>query len=583
MTDERTKRRTAFRVAALLVAMLCVVIAAACWLRTAHTGDGGTEPTSTQPVAPPTGLTDGRLFHGWPRPDFVLMLTAQQHGYLLPCGCSSPQFGGLERRYNFVELLKAQGWPVVALDLGDVPQMQGPAKLSNVQGLIKYRYAMEAMKRIGYTATSFGEYEATQPLSAAIDEYALNSAEPAVLAANLLKKDALFPDKERKAPGWGDSYVGSWQVTAATPRIKVGTLGVIGTHDAPGIANLIKTQKLPEGTVLPPSVGAQISAADRKTQFAPAGEAIAAGLKAMAAAGPDFRVLLYQGPLELAKLIPLADPQFNVILCLSVEDEPPGRPEVVGDTLVVRVGHKGKNVGVVGVFATGNAAKPFTMRYQLVPIGPEFATPEAKEKGHPILALMEAYTRELKRDDYLAKYGKMPHELLTKLKDIPALAGQKAGYVGSEACMKCHQHAYKIWHGSDHAHAYKTLVDARKPSLREYDAECIVCHTVGFRYNDGFANATATPKLKDVGCESCHGPGQVHKEHPLDKSLYALINPWKAPKGEAPAQKEKRQLRIETMCRDCHDAENDVNWKSFLTKWEKVAHPTPPDERQADE
>src|SRR4051794_33551040 len=80
-------------------------------------------------------------FQGWDRPDLVLVLTAQQHGYILPCGCSRPQVGGLERRYNFVRSLKGRGWPVVAVDLGDIAQRHGPQMLPNVQGLIKYKYS----------------------------------------------------------------------------------------------------------------------------------------------------------------------------------------------------------------------------------------------------------------------------------------------------------------------------------------------------------------------------------------------------------------------------------------------------------
>ena len=61
-----------------------------------------------------------------------------------------------------------------------------------------------------------------------------------------------------------------------------------------------------------------------------------------------------------------------------------------------------------------------------------------------------------------------------------------------------------------HAHAYKTLVDAKKPGNRQYDPECIVCHTVGFGHETGFRTAEKTPKLKDLGCEACHGPSTPH-------------------------------------------------------------------------
>src|ERR671932_217760 len=53
------------------------------------------------------------LFPGWGKPDLALVLSGQQHGYLQPCGCSDPQYGGFTRRYNLVQGLKERGWPVV--------------------------------------------------------------------------------------------------------------------------------------------------------------------------------------------------------------------------------------------------------------------------------------------------------------------------------------------------------------------------------------------------------------------------------------------------------------------------------------
>ena len=92
-----------------------------------------------------------RLFREWGKPDLVLVLSAQQHGYLLPCGCSRPQIGGLERRYNFLQTLKARGWPVVPVDVGDVAQRSGP------QALLQYKTAMEARQQLGYLAVGLGK------------------------------------------------------------------------------------------------------------------------------------------------------------------------------------------------------------------------------------------------------------------------------------------------------------------------------------------------------------------------------------------------------------------------------------------
>src|SRR5205807_9222992 len=143
--------------------------------------------------APPAGKFPGRVLRGWTKPDLVLVLTGQLHGYLLPCGCSDPQVGGLERRYNFLQTIKDNGWPCAAIDLGDVPQRTGPAGLPNQQGLLKYVYSMRALKTMGYSAVGFGEYEVNLGLTNVLASFALNEAPPHVVATNLIDADRNYP------------------------------------------------------------------------------------------------------------------------------------------------------------------------------------------------------------------------------------------------------------------------------------------------------------------------------------------------------------------------------------------------------
>ena len=87
-------------------------------------------------------------------------------------------------------------------------------------------------------------------------------------------------------------------------------------------------------------------------------------------------------------------------------------------------------------------------------------------------------------------------------------------FVGSEACEKCHKGSYKTWQKTAHAAAYATLANLDPP--RNFDPECISCHVVGwhptkfFPYQSGYQSAEATPHLENVGCEDCHGPGELH-------------------------------------------------------------------------
>ena len=504
----------------------------------------------------------GRVFAKWKKPDLVLVVTGQQKGYLLPCGCSKPQIGGLERRYNLLEMIKEAGWPYVAVDLGDIAQRVAPADLPNEQGLIKYRYSMKALKDMGYSAVGFGANEVNLGLFNVLAEYALNEPKPRVVVSNLLDADSKFPGMTEP-----------WELAQpAGTTIKVGTTSVVG----PTV--IAEMKKLARGN-------AALTFEKQTT------DAINRILKDMGTKNVTLPVMLYQGlvcgnnmkpPHTEAMALAEVYPQFPIVVALSEEDEAPSRPVIVkhktgGETMIVSLGRKGKFIGVIGVYKTGKAAQPYRFEYERVELTEDFVTPKEKEKGHPIMELMEAYSRELKGDggkeSYLEKHGRVRHTLqvLPAVKDLKNPVVGDVTYVGSKACKKCHEAAYAVWEKTGHSRAYKTLVDAKKPMNRQYDPECIVCHTVGFGIVSGFVSDAKTPNLKDVGCESCHGPASAHVKNPNDLQWQMRLNPWRA----LPAN--KRKDAIDQMCQKCHDIDNDVHW-SFKKKWPKIDHPSPKDD-----
>src|SRR5437899_2545097 len=137
---------------------------AAVWVVLAQPAPGPAELRAAEPEAkapPPQPL-----FEEWPKdqkPDLVIVLSGQMHGYLQKCGCSHPQKGGLERRYNFIQSLKARGWDVIGLDLGDLPRPL-PYTPTPEQTLTKYEMAMQALKLMNYQATTVGKEELALPL-----------------------------------------------------------------------------------------------------------------------------------------------------------------------------------------------------------------------------------------------------------------------------------------------------------------------------------------------------------------------------------------------------------------------------------
>jgi mono/diheme cytochrome c family protein len=93
-----------------------------------------------------------------------------------------------------------------------------------------------------------------------------------------------------------------------------------------------------------------------------------------------------------------------------------------------------------------------------------------------------------------------------------------AEYVGVKKCKACHIKQFKSWKETSMATSFENLKpgakgDAKKKAGldpdKDYttDANCLRCHTTGYGKPGGFKNLEETPKLINVQCESCHGPG----------------------------------------------------------------------------
>ena len=90
------------------------------------------------------------------------------------------------------------------------------------------------------------------------------------------------------------------------------------------------------------------------------------------------------------------------------------------------------------------------------------------------------------------------------LRAPPAPRGT-AHYVGAETCRDCHEEAYAVWEGTPHRRAYRTIEDVSK----NFNLSCVGCHVTGYRQPGG-SEVVQNEGLRDVQCESCHGPGSAH-------------------------------------------------------------------------
>jgi hypothetical protein len=89
-----------------------------------------------------------------------------------------------------------------------------------------------------------------------------------------------------------------------------------------------------------------------------------------------------------------------------------------------------------------------------------------------------------------------------------------ASFVGVERCSSCHAEEKAVWDGTAHAHAYATL----EKQFVEYNLDCVGCHVTGYD-REGGSTVTHVEKLKNVGCEECHGAGSLHADSPKKEGL----------------------------------------------------------------
>lgn len=503
-------------------------------------------------------------FKGWGKPDLAIMITGQTFGYLQPCGCSSPQYGGLVRRYNVFQLLEKKGWSIAGIDLGEIYPNKAllidndgkPKVFLPDQAKEKFKTTLRALELLNYQDFGLGVTEMKMPLINGLAE---------LLALNIRKPRALSLDLQDPNKVLEQMFaVRSFDVIGG--QAKVGVSSMVGPSVAKSLAGL-------------PDIAFIDNAA-----------MIRALLPAVAKEKVDVAILLVHGSEDEAiRIAKLCDaerqktaglPNIDFIVHTSDMETPPSQlPEVPGTkTRLLFTGHKGIHAGILGLFRKPGGG--FEPRYELLQLGPEFDTPKNKINGHPVMDLLQKYSQTVKDSDFLSAYRALRESHPTQ-RDEGLIAGQiEAKYVGTERCGSCHQTALKVWETTGHSHAFKTLENVKSPSLRQFDPECVTCHTVGFKYRTGCYDpppgsapnqvAKHNEKLLNVGCESCHGPGSMHANNPNNKAYLPLINPIKLDKNP------NSMLRLDFFCQKCHDIENDVHWgktKPIEKSWEKIKHP----------
>lgn len=121
-------------------------------------------------------------------------------------------------------------------------------------------------------------------------------------------------------------------------------------------------------------------------------------------------------------------------------------------------------------------------------------------------------------------------------------------YVGYKACMQCHADKVEGWKTTPHANAFEDL--KKQGEEKQSVPGCVRCHVVGMDSDGGFIDNELTPELKNVQCESCHGPGRIHVVSGDPADIVSKPD--------------------ETTCRTCHTEGQDKHFD--YTKKSRFAH-----------
>src|SRR5437868_1497747 len=142
--------RTAALPVIVVGSALTTLIVVGCTTRSASQSAHG-PVTAEVPRSSQASEKPAKLFANWPKPAAALIVSGEQLGFLEPCGCSEGQKGGLARRYDLIEKLKAQGWPLALVDLGGLsndPNSHGGPEETR----IRFGYALKALELMHYSA-----------------------------------------------------------------------------------------------------------------------------------------------------------------------------------------------------------------------------------------------------------------------------------------------------------------------------------------------------------------------------------------------------------------------------------------------
>ena len=368
--------------------------------------------------------------------------------------------------------------PIVWVDAGDFTGDPTVAGGKQTDALV------DGMNRIGYAAAAFGPRELNHGWEAF--EARRKAMTFPLVSANIVWQDTAEPVvppyvvvKQALRPG------------AKSKDVRLGILGLAAMNPA-----FLKTGPQDRRIVIvDPVAAAQKYAAELRSKS-------------------DVVIALSSMDLEGARNLARKVKEIDLLVGGhgAMQTRPDDFPEdsLFGKTRLQYVGDQGKNVGEARLFfgekrAIASVTRAVVGLTREWPDEPALAQIMEQTK----IAINEYHKAQaVTTNPFAAPVAPVAGAAAPPTPATPSLGTAAWSYTGSERCQPCHEQEFAVWAKSKHAHAFDILEKVHQ----DFNPTCVGCHVMGHGRNGGFVNAKATPALKHVGCEGCHGPSSKHPE-----------------------------------------------------------------------
>ncbi len=450
-----------------------------------------------------------------------IVLSANIRGTVAPCGCSENMRGGIARAARYISDLSLEKTDVVYLDAGETLFASTALAPDAVLGAQRKATALaDALKSMHLHVKQVGAFD-----NAAGSTFRNSLALPEFSADGL----RMIEVGGRRIGVVAASAVGQLMDRAQLVR-KQGAQVVLGFLDASFETAMTVPDDGPLNAVV--ATGAVDESALEMNRISGTKTkrlTLQSRLRSLARIDITFRSSLefewQRGGAEQEREVAALDVRRQVLDAeINAPDINPALKELRQQKLLELTARRQALVDTVATVSS--SATSASVRF--IPL--EASLPQSSE----VKAIVAAYDAEVGRLNlqWAQKNGR----------DCEAVGSNGRGIVGSERCQSCHPQAFDTWQKTKHSRAFAQLETEGK-SLH---LECVSCHVTGWQQPGGVCRLDKMETRKNVGCESCHGPGSAH-----------VISPK--------ADNVLRQVP-QAVCVQCHNAENapHFDWQAYL-------------------